>query len=1082
MRRIAVGLLALCAFHVALAANHLRVAPPGPWVHPQHVPAAGKSGRAAVKFLLADRQIELTADVVKYYVENAIRIQTPAGLAALGTITLMWDPDTDVLIVHKIELIRGGKVINLLSGGRKFTIAKRETNLEAATLDDTLTAILQPPGLRVGDIVVVSYTLERREPLFAGTPSAEIQVPPALPVSLLHMRALWSPSLPIRWQAGQGLTGVHRIRAGGDIGVSLTMRNVQPVLQPRFAPLRFLVARRLDFTAFRSWAQLARRFAPLYREAARLAPNSPLLAQVARIRAESSDPRRQAALALRLVENQVRYLFLDFNDGGLMPAAADLTWSRRFGDCKAKTVLLLALLHALGIDAEPVAVSVAGGDGLARRLPMIQLFDHVLVRAQIDGRTYWMDGTRLGDRSLAQLRTPYYHWGLPLIAHGAHLLPMVPPPPKHPLLDTRITIDASAGLLRPAPFHVETSMRGDVAVFFAQRLANLTPDQLDEGLRRYWSRRYEFVHIRSVSAHYDRKAHVERFIMDGTARLQWRDHDYLPDGLAVGYPADFSRPAGPNRGAPYAVAYPYYTRDSETIRLPQGGKGFTVVGDDIDRTVAGVHYERRARIRDGIFTAVAIRRSVAREFPAKQAAADQRILRRLSDSNLYVRAPAGLPTSRAAVKRAAMLRVTRAANAMMQRYDPQAAIADIDRAMKLYGAHTDLLADRALAYIEEGASARGGRDLAAARARNPHDDLVRLVQGILAFDAGRTGTAIKRLSQALRRDPKMLMALQFRCQAYLRRGDYRRAAADARRQIRLAPLGLLLAHLYWMRAAILARAGQRAAALRQATRLVKTLPDSPVAYFMAGRIDAAFGAPALARVLLRKGVRLHSRSSTAYTMRVQYRSWRDLAARRADIERALRLDPRSSAARLDDARLEAATGHYHRALRTLDALLKQNIPIAAWRRPYRLGILAQRGIVYSKMGERALAQRDFAAARAVARSAPQLAGLCWIEASAGVALHRALAECTAALKRTPYAGAPLNAEGLALLRLGHYRAAIRAYDGALRLDPAAGWALYGRGICERRLGENRRAKRDIRTAEIDTPLIADRFAHFGLRA
>ena len=637
---------------VALAAHQLRFAPPAAWVVPQAVPSAIKPTGAAVQFLLADRQVELTAKTVNYYVENAIRIQTPQGLSALGTITLIWDPDTDVLVVHKVDLIRDGKIINLLAGGRHFTIAKRETNLEAATLDDTLTAILQPPGMRVGDILDVAYTLVRREPLLAGTPSAEVQVPWALPVARLHIRALWSRSLPIRWQEGQGLAVAHPIESGDERGISLTMRNVPPVLQPRLAPLRFLVDRRVDFTAFRSWAQLARRFAPLYRRAARLGPHSPLLKQVANIRAASTDPLRQAALALRLVESQVRYLFLDFNDGGLKPAPADLTWSRRFGDCKAKTVLLLALLHKLGIQAEPVAVNVLAGDVVQGRLPMIELFDHVLVRAVIGGRTYWLDGTRLGDRSLAQLRVPYYHWGLPLRAHGAQLLSMVPPPARRPLSDTRISIDASAGILRPAPFRAQMSMRGDAGLYIEQRLANLTPDQLDDALRRYWTQQYGFVDIKSVSARYDRKRHAERFEMQGAARLRWRDHDYLIEGLGVGFQADFARSPGPARDAPYAVAYPFYTRTSETIRLPQAGKGFSVVGADIDRTAAGIHYERHASIQAGVFRAVASGRSVAREFPAQEAAQDQSILRALSRSSLYLRAPPGVVTRRAIAGRA----------------------------------------------------------------------------------------------------------------------------------------------------------------------------------------------------------------------------------------------------------------------------------------------------------------------------------------------------------------------------------------------------------------------------------------------
>ena len=74
---------------------------------------------------------------------------------------------------------------------------------------------------------------------------------------------------------------------------------------------------------------------------------------------------------------------------------ADETWTRRFGDCKGKTVLLIALLNELGIEAEPVLVSTVLGDGLDQRLPLLNNFDHVIVRAHVGTQWYWLSRTRL---------------------------------------------------------------------------------------------------------------------------------------------------------------------------------------------------------------------------------------------------------------------------------------------------------------------------------------------------------------------------------------------------------------------------------------------------------------------------------------------------------------------------------------------------------------------------------------------------------------------------------------------------------------------------------------------------------------
>lgn len=78
----------------------------------------------------------------------------------------------------------------------------------------------------------------------------------------------------------------------------------------------------------------------------------------------------RAAAALKLVQQDVRYIYIGLNGGNLSPATAEETWQRRYGDCKAKTVLLLALLRELGIEAEAVLVNNSGADdGLDERLP-----------------------------------------------------------------------------------------------------------------------------------------------------------------------------------------------------------------------------------------------------------------------------------------------------------------------------------------------------------------------------------------------------------------------------------------------------------------------------------------------------------------------------------------------------------------------------------------------------------------------------------------------------------------------------------------------------------------------------------------
>src|SRR5690606_20804732 len=153
----------------------------------------------------------------------------------------------------------------------------------------------------------------------------------------------------------------------------------------------------------------------------------PLRDALEEIRNASNSPVTRTEMALALVQSRIRYVALAMGAGGLIPADAATTWSRRYGDCKAKTALLLGLLKELGIAAEPVLVNSALGDALPQRLPMVSAFDHVLVRAHIAGEHYFLDGTRQRDNSLARIATPHFIWGLPVMESGADLVSMIAP-------------------------------------------------------------------------------------------------------------------------------------------------------------------------------------------------------------------------------------------------------------------------------------------------------------------------------------------------------------------------------------------------------------------------------------------------------------------------------------------------------------------------------------------------------------------------------------------------------------------------------------------------------------------------------
>ncbi|HEY3948698.1 DUF3857 domain-containing protein, partial [Phenylobacterium sp.] len=349
----------------AIAAEAVRYAPPPDWVHPAPIPdiPPGKDG-AAVQTLLLDSQSRFGPDRDEFYAESAVRLQTPQGVASAATLPISWSPDTETVTLHRMAIIRDGKSIDLLAGGKNVTVLRREGKLELSMLDGRLTATVQPEGLRVGDIIDIAMTLERHDPVFQGRSQAlSIMRFPGV-AGRVRLRAIWPAGKPVAWRTTEGFPKLVVSHPDGGTEVLADGQDLTAPKPPENAPERFSEVGVLELSQFQSWAEVSALMAPLYRKAATLAPDSPLHAEAARIRAASSDPKARAEAALRLVEDQVHYVSLAMNFGGYVPADADLTWSRRFGDCKGKTTLLLALLHELGIEAQPALVNTTDGDAL----------------------------------------------------------------------------------------------------------------------------------------------------------------------------------------------------------------------------------------------------------------------------------------------------------------------------------------------------------------------------------------------------------------------------------------------------------------------------------------------------------------------------------------------------------------------------------------------------------------------------------------------------------------------------------------------------------------------------------------------
>lgn len=125
------------------------------------------------------------------------------------------------------------------------------------------------------------------------------------------------------------------------------------------------------------WNALAERVGGLVE--GKLDSSPAIAAEVERIRSGFADDGARAEELYRVVSNQVRYLGFEHGDSAVVPHSASETWAKRFGDCKDKVTLFVAMARALGIDARPVLASTFHFDAERLLLPAGSYFDHMIV-------------------------------------------------------------------------------------------------------------------------------------------------------------------------------------------------------------------------------------------------------------------------------------------------------------------------------------------------------------------------------------------------------------------------------------------------------------------------------------------------------------------------------------------------------------------------------------------------------------------------------------------------------------------------------------------------------------------------------
>ncbi len=573
------GLLAVCALLLvpvrASAAAEYATGPEPAWAKPLTLSVPTSVEHATLSqgtyYLLTDSQTWVKNDTVIKYRHYAQQAVNQAGLDSISRVSINFDPTYEKITLHRLRIIRKGKVTDILARA-KIMVLQREKDAESRIYDGSKTINMVLEDIRVGDVVEYSYTRQGENPVLANHYYDNYHLGWAVPVREVYFRLLWPTQRPL-FIKPHGTTNTPKIKAAGATTEYVwSVKDAKAITEDANLPGWYDPYPWIQVSEMDTWEGVIRWALPLYTVTAPIGPD--VSAAIKEISARTESKEDQLLSVLRFVQNEIRYLGIEIGAGSYAPNMPDTVLARRFGDCKDKSLLMVTMLRALGIDARPALVHTYLRKQLVDWQPTPAAFNHIVVFVKLNGKSYWLDPTRNYQKGTLE-NVAQSNYGLALVVDETTrgLSTMEATRPVYNQKQVSEVFDLRTAEQEPGDFTVSTHFERYYADDIRYTLATNIHDAIEKSYLEYYGRYYPDIKPNGGfqikdDASANRMTITERYAIPNIWKANTGESEekieFYPN-LILGH---VSRIPNVSRTMPLFIAHPVSLRHVTSVLLP----------------------------------------------------------------------------------------------------------------------------------------------------------------------------------------------------------------------------------------------------------------------------------------------------------------------------------------------------------------------------------------------------------------------------------------------------------------------------------------------------------------------------------
>ncbi|PWK78262.1 transglutaminase superfamily protein [Mucilaginibacter oryzae] len=519
-------------------------------------------------YALIEQQLQVEKQADYNHVIREIVSET--GIQNASQISVSFDPAYERLDFHDITVWRNGKPLNRLKAS-SFKVLADEQDLSNFIYQGSFSALCILDDIRKGDRIEYSYTITGRNPILNGRFCGDLYFQWGTPIAHHYIALIALSTRKLNFKTFNTVPKPLVTRDGGLTTYAYEGFQIPPAHDDNTQPSWYNERGLIQVSEFSTWADVVNWALSINPPSLNI--KGELAARIAQLKKDAGNSKEKYfRAAVRTVQQEVRYMGIEIGEYSHRANNPEKVFKQRYGDCKDKSLLLVSMLKANGIDAQMVLVNADLNEHVEQYIPTAYAFNHAVVTANVNGKQVWVDATMDNQGGEGtDIYFPRYGKGLVLKAGNDALTTI--PPSKNGMI-TCEDVYTIKDVKSPVLFTVTTVYSGDEADYVRGRLESSGINETEKNYLDYYSKIYNKIEARdSIQV----KDDISKNIL--TTIETYKVGDFLKKDSASGKLnadlfANFINNQLPSitgrTKTPVALTYPYNAAYTIKVVLPGG--------------------------------------------------------------------------------------------------------------------------------------------------------------------------------------------------------------------------------------------------------------------------------------------------------------------------------------------------------------------------------------------------------------------------------------------------------------------------------------------------------------------------------